>query len=59
RVNLVHARAAVISLSATLAPGGPGAFTLTSLHYASPKPQPMKQIHRQAKTLIERWKPDV
>lgn len=56
RVNLVHARAAVISLSATLAPGGPGAFTLASLHYASPKPQPIKQIHRQAKTLLERFR---
>ncbi|HXG56913.1 MAG TPA: DUF2264 domain-containing protein [Vicinamibacterales bacterium] len=58
RVNVVHPRVSVISLSTRLEPGVSDVVRLTSLHYASPKPEGMTQIHERAKTLITRWTPD-
>ena len=55
-VNLVYPRMAVISLSKKLESARPNAITLTSLHYASPKPMSMDQIQMQAQELIQRWK---
>ena len=55
-VNLVYPRMAVISLSKRLDDLQAGPITLTSLHYASPKPARMDLIQTQARDLIQRWK---
>jgi hypothetical protein len=55
RVNLVHPRTAVLSLSKRLDLSTGGTFTLTSLHYASPKPAEMEQIQAQAEKLLRQW----
>jgi hypothetical protein len=45
--NLVHARAAVNTLRATL----PGPTTFASLHYASPRPLPHAEVLRRGRAL--------
>lgn len=56
RVNLVHPRMAVVSLSKKVAVASADTLTLTSLHYASSKPMRMGQIQARAQELIKTWK---
>jgi hypothetical protein len=52
RVNIVHAKSAVIGLGATL---DRAETVFTSLYYASPKPPPWKEILSKAAELAKRW----
>ncbi|MDO8539223.1 MAG: DUF2264 domain-containing protein [Opitutaceae bacterium] len=56
RVNLVDPRVAVLSWSKQFKGVAAGStIELTSLHYASPKPEPMERIYAHAARLIRRW----
>jgi hypothetical protein len=54
RVNIIHAKSAVIGHTAKLDDDSP-VVTFTSLHFASPKPPDDEEISRRARELLSKW----
>ena len=53
RINLVHPRVAVMAMSRPW--DGASELRVASLHYASPRPRPLPEIHAAAEELLRRW----